>query len=1013
MNNSFHNQTDPNFYVLSKELIKIKKELSVLEKKINLGNDLLAKIDDQGVISKLEKQKKELENEKNNINSKIKKINCLTGSVKDFILFFVFIRRFYTLAILKHNFENADKKNSLRLIDKLKTEEENLYNAYIDGDCFSKVLLVLDFERYQSYFKEFAKSFFENINYTSDPYINSLLRLQNIFFECAHFDSDNFNLTDVKFFLSKNIPVNIPLPESNYERIALRCFFFYELLFWFLTLKPITVHFEDLKKAIILDLSVVDYKANIQNTLIFSLNNLKEALQKINNKYDSFLIRKSIVDKKADINHAIIFYKGLKDEVEIINKKSKLLIDNKYLKLEKMQHLLAIINNEENFPKFLEVFNKKIGNDFSLNSIKNPDIIGTNKEALSYLFHILCKDKFYTSINKKNSFLIKEQTEIYSKEDISILDGLELEDLVEFSFYYIFSLLYSDFNSSLMEFNTKLSYAEMVTSNVFYNIKFQSLEILIKKRKTEIEKFIGKKFKNSIEYNLHRKNILEEINLNLETIQDLNHGLCEIKSLETSLIAKLQDNSIPMPEKTLIFELLKLLEEKQKDCEADYQEITKHKFNNKSESKKITKNKKEKIEQIKNNFFEVLETLSLMSKKLSESLRYIEKTRQEINLFFQKISLEVDQNLASIFKCISNLNSLNNDKAQELKDLNLFELLNLIEQSLIENTLIKDDLKKQLLELITNFRLLTKNLVDQVNVIINKYHNCNSEVEKILNSLSISNPLSQFFLAPIDQEIKSKAKKLYSEYNDLKKQLNFLKRIISLFKCNTDETIKLYSIIKKLDAYYQKLNKNLNKKIRAQFNIKEKNFEKSAKNSLPQSLQSIKEDLEKIPEKIFREERSEKTNPDIVKFSASQDTQTNNRENCLLTEILQSTDACSKMRTRLEGEYANKERAKADLKAITSTSRYNFLISRIDPLNVSIPTTVKNVDSNSSSMDAASCLIVPSTLRADIRETTTYNDTDAGPAFYAPPATAMLFPAPPTIVVDSYRLENRTVFYPI
>ena len=226
MSKIFHNPTVPALYSLSKELTEIENKLVVLEKKINLGNDLLVKVDDSALLSKLEKQKQDFEAEKKVLNSQITKIKYLTDSIKDFTLCSIFIRRFYTLAILKQNFEDVKKSNSLKLINLLKKEEGNLYHEYVDGDCFSKVLLALDFERYKVYFKKFAKNFFENIQFTSDLYINSLLTLKAVFLECTHFIRDDFNLTDSKFFLSKKIPVDIPLPESNYELVGLRCFFF-------------------------------------------------------------------------------------------------------------------------------------------------------------------------------------------------------------------------------------------------------------------------------------------------------------------------------------------------------------------------------------------------------------------------------------------------------------------------------------------------------------------------------------------------------------------------------------------------------------------------------------------------------------------------------------------------------------------------------------------------------------------------------------------------------------------
>lgn len=1020
MSKIFHNPTIPAIYSLSKELIEITNKLALLEKKMQLGNDLLAKVDDKALILKLEKQKEGFESEKKNLNTAIVKINYLNSSIKDFTLFFIFIRRFYTLAILKQNFENLDKKKSINLLKKLKKEEENLYNEYIDGDCFSKVLLAFNFERYQSYFKKFTKIFFENIQHTSDPYVNSLLRLKAIFLECSYFTRDNFNLTDLKCFLSENIPFNIPLPEVRYELVALRCFFFYELLLEFLTLKPIMTYFTNVKNAIVLDLAVVDYKAITKDILISSLDNLKESLKKVDMKYNDFITRKSVVDKEADINQALVFYKELKDEFEIINKKSKALINNKYLKLEKMQHLIALIVNEVNLPKFLEEFNRKIGNDFSLNIIEKPDVIGTNKEALTYLFHVLCKDKFYIPVNEKISSFLNEIVKIDSKQDISILDSLEFKDFVEFSFYYIFTLLFSDFNISLSAFNTKLSYSEMVTLNVFFNIKFQSLENLVKKRKTEIKKFLERKFKNIAEYNMHRKNILEEIKLNLETIQDLNRSLFKMKSLETSLIPKLNESSVPMPEKNLILSSLNSLKEKQKDCEAEYQIIEKHKFYNKSksESKKITQNKqaefKEKLEIENNKYIQVLtEELSCLLENLSEGLKHLGKTRQDGNQFFQKISSPIDQVSISIFKCFSSLNGLSNNKTQDIKNLNLTKLLKLVEKTVIENSLIKGGFKDKLIGLIGEFRLLIDSLVEQVNVILKKYHNCNSEMDKILNSLSSNHPPSHFFSNLIIREIKPKYRNLIKRYMHLKDQLNFLKKIINLFKFNSDEILEAYTLIKKLDVQCQKSYTLLNKKIRIYYNNKEKDSQKSGNLVLPQPLESMNENIEEISEKNSQEIQAKKVNPDLEKPLPSRGTQTNiSREHCLLTEIVKSTVECTNIKARLEGEYANKERVKADLRAIISNKQYEDLMSRVDPLDIGRPTTIENVDNNQFQTDLTSNLNVSYPLQLDTLETNSYNHSQPGGVVYAP-APMMFFPAPPAIVVDTYRLESRTVFYPI
>ncbi|MFZ0219048.1 MAG: hypothetical protein WAL30_02440 [Candidatus Aquirickettsiella sp.] len=141
-------------YSLSQELRTSVEELALLEKKLAVVNRLLPEVNDQVVILKLEKEKEGFEKQKTDLSISIKKLESITGSIKDFTLFYIFIKRFHTLAVQKENFEHASKKISLKLIGNLKAEEETLYHEYIEGDCFSKVLQVFSFESYQCYFQD-------------------------------------------------------------------------------------------------------------------------------------------------------------------------------------------------------------------------------------------------------------------------------------------------------------------------------------------------------------------------------------------------------------------------------------------------------------------------------------------------------------------------------------------------------------------------------------------------------------------------------------------------------------------------------------------------------------------------------------------------------------------------------------------------------------------------------------------------------------------------------------------
>ncbi|MFZ0219049.1 MAG: hypothetical protein WAL30_02445 [Candidatus Aquirickettsiella sp.] len=281
-------------------------------------------------------------------------------------------------------------------------------------------------------------------------------------------------------------------------------------------------------------------------------------MHRIEKKLNDFLEKATAEDKEADINESLVFFRILENEIQTINKTNKNLI-NKYNSSTSMRHLLAIIVNEAHLPKFLELFNAKIGKDFSLNTMKRSEYLVTNKDLLNHLFHTICRDGFYIPLTETiNSFII-ELIKKYPKEDTSALDNLELGDLIEFSFYYIFTLRYTDFNATLNAFNNKLLYSEMVAFNIFCNIKLEALEKLEKQKNIEINQFLKTSFKNEKEFCRHKKNILEEIRLSLEVIQDTQRILSGIKGLETALTPKMKSSLVPMPEKDLLINSIRIL----------------------------------------------------------------------------------------------------------------------------------------------------------------------------------------------------------------------------------------------------------------------------------------------------------------------------------------------------------------------------------------------------------------------------------------------------------------------
>jgi hypothetical protein len=897
MSKVFNNLTSTTYFLL-KKICDNTVELTLLEKKIDLGNSLLAKVNDQVLISKLKKEKEGFEEQKNNLLTISKSLEKITDTIKFFNSFYVFIKNFYILAIQKANFESSNKKISIKLIDYLQFEEENLYNKYIDVNYFSEVLLGLSLQSYHCYFKKYTKNFFDNIQSLSDPYVNSLLLLEAILYECSYFNNDIFNLANLKHFLSLKIPEE--LQYANYKLVALRCIFFYELIFEYFKLKPVKTNLEYLKKTVNLELNIINYKARTKTNLLDCLHDLQETLNKMNKKNNDFLAEKPEKDKESDVNKALIFYKSMEDEIQAINKKSKHLINNQYMNLTKMRRLLVIIVNEAHLSKFLELFYTKMGNDFLLNKITFSNNIQNNKEALNLLFHDICRDELYVPLNEKTNLFINEVTEAYPKDDVTVLDDITLEDLIEFSFYYISTLVYSEFSANLTGFNNKLLYTKMITLNIYINLKFEALEILEKRKNEEINKFFEKIFKNENEHSLHKRNILEEIKLNIKVMEDIERILYETKALETSLIPKLESSLVPMPEKKFLTGKLEDLEKKQKSCKLKYQKVDTHYFINKSKSERISKTNEvyskkakgiEKEYQKSIEYF--LELLSCLSENLSESLKHIKENTQDINQFRQKFSSAMEQISLSIQKLSSSLSSWKNTKEtiQDLENLSLPKLLEKTEELVIKNALISKKKHKKKLdklqELLSSSYSSIELLVDHVNLIVYKYHSCSAEAKKILNMLSIyfieKHKKFQFFSKSMTKKLKHQVNgKLSNDYIRLKEQSNWLEKLIRLIRCDTDDrVIKLYSLIVEIDDY-QKTCDLLNKKIdflkkvsnktfnnskQTLFADKEKNFSKDEKEIALPLVQSLSEDGKEIPVISLGEEATKKLIP-ISSFTA-------------------------------------------------------------------------------------------------------------------------------------------------
>ena len=819
----------PVMYSLLQDLDNKKKEIAVFEKKISLANGLLAKINNEGQACKLIKEKEDFEQKKNSLIKLIIELESVQDSIENCVLFYDFVEKFYKFAIKKENFEHSDKNITSKLIYTLKAEEDNLYKSFVEDDYFTKVLKTLSFEPYQCYFEDYTTNFFADIKDLSDPYNTSLFLLTAIFYKFSYFRIYHFNLNDLIFFLSKNIP-NLPLTLSTHELIGLRCFFFYNVLLKYLKLKPVNSNFEYLKNSLQFESYIVNFKSSIKENLNNNLQSLQKYFIKKEKKLDNFLENKS-EDTDEELNKALIFYSVLEGEVKIINKKTENLIKNSYLNLTKMRYLLEVMMSENELSKLLTVFSNKVNSDFYLYGIKCIYDIKSNKEALNYLFKALSSEKSDSSLHNEikaflNSIPEKDQniTPIFFEE-------INLEDWIDFSHFYIFTLLYINFNARLIGFNNKLLFTEVLTFNIFLMAKLKTVANLKNKVMKEINKFFGNKYSNQSAYINSKNNLLDEIKLILELIQHTTQVLTDTKILESVLIPKIKDNPIlPRPDENNLLSSLKSLQDENEFFQLKYNAIKKHVFHFKprkvvkKSSIKLINNLGNDLEEKYSKFIEYFfEPLSCLSVNFSESLKHIQEIEKNAlsikknSVFRQKISSSLGQLSSSIDKIILNLNlCLELDEAGYLDNLNLSQLLNKVDELIIGNSLIKKkSLENKLIflqQLVSSVSLSISLILKKVTEMIDKYLLCNDQAKILLQLISShfvgeTNPAS-FFSKPMPKKTKRQlASKLPNDYFNLKEQFICLERLIRLMRYETHErVIQLYSLVVEGEDYQKACN---------------------------------------------------------------------------------------------------------------------------------------------------------------------------------------------------------------
>jgi hypothetical protein len=348
-----------------------------------------------------------------------------------------------------------------------------------------------------------------------------------------------------------------------------------------------------------------------------------------------------------------------------------------------------------------------------------------------------------------------------------------------------------------------------------------------------------------------------------------------MKSLETFLISKINISLIPMPEKYQLLDLVRILEEKKKICDAEHQEVEKHKFINKYKFEKLEINevKLQEIMKIKNNksMEELTEVLSRLSENLLESLKHIKDTTQNVNRFRQKISSSFGKLSSSIQKLLSSLSTLEN--AEEMQDLSSLSLQKLLEtaEALVnkKNLFGKADFKKKLTELQELLNSPDFSIDVLINLIISKYHKFDNTAKNILPEYLNRSKNSQFFSKqPTKKKKHLMFVKLFNEYVILKEQSSWLEKLFNLIKFEADDRIiKLYAMraeaeqfiekIKEKIEFFDKLSNGVSTLAKQGFPVIKENLvdkDKVNKITIQGSLQLVNETEDRFAENLNNEE---------------------------------------------------------------------------------------------------------------------------------------------------------------
>ncbi len=514
-------------YSLHEDKENKQKGLEKLTRQTDLVNSLFSKADDKQRQQLIMKKKRYAE-ERVEVEKAIHEINYIQTLAREYIAFFDFFWSAYTFS-LDVLYAGEKRSHVRKVLEYFKNLEAKLLNLENVKKNMNFCLIDLNYDEYQRDMAHCCLNFFADssfkLNFYSDYAILSR-KIYDRFVNSYHaIKQDKLELEQViVFFTQEKVD---KLPVSEHRLIGLWIFFLYNLLFFFVNLRPVGTHLNALEASIQF-CSMTLYFPSEEN-YFYKLLELKKTLTKLKIKgNENFPKNKEYKSTKQATDSELHLLEKMLTEVMVLKKS---LAD--LFRSERSLNMYALLSGVVFSGKTLDlltIFRNKTGLDFSVIRVDEVDHCASigPKDVLKNFFYILYTTETYTRL-ASNLSILNETLNIYDIHERSLESFINvwevwgdftLKDFVAVSYFSLCVLAYPLFYSNLIAFEETISrlylYAMYRSLTMTWKVICDLQDVIDPK----LDSFFNNTYLVESVFLQDKKKLIDEVDLNLNTIQN-------------------------------------------------------------------------------------------------------------------------------------------------------------------------------------------------------------------------------------------------------------------------------------------------------------------------------------------------------------------------------------------------------------------------------------------------------------------------------------------------------------